>query len=163
MSLYRGDKTKRSFESRLEQVYFEPNTGCWLWPSYVNDLGYGFTIYGGKRMTAHRASYSHHFGPIPEGMGILHSCDVPSCINPKHLRPGTQKENASDALSRGRTARGSRLPQTKLTDAQRVAISRDIRSSYVIAKDYGVTEATIRRTKKSIEGSLWFHPSRVRN
>jgi len=51
---------------------------------------------------------------VPEGMFVCHRCDNPPCCNPHHLYVGTAKQNSGDALKRGRTARGNRLPQTKL-------------------------------------------------
>lgn len=31
----------------------------------------------------------------------LHSCDRPACWNPKHLRPGTTRDNVMDAIRKG--------------------------------------------------------------
>lgn len=41
-------------------------------------------------------------GPIPEGMQVLHRCDVPYCVNPEHLFLGTDKENHRDKTAKGR-------------------------------------------------------------
>jgi len=32
----------------------------------------------------------------------LHSCDRPACWNPRHLRPGTNRDNVLDAAAKGR-------------------------------------------------------------
>ena len=35
---------------------------------------------------------------VPDDMFVLHSCDEPECINPKHLSIGTPKENTQDMI-----------------------------------------------------------------
>ena len=51
-------------------------------------------------------------GPIPDGLLVLHSCDNPSCVNPDHLRVGTQAENIQDRDAKGRTHRKKNLIST---------------------------------------------------
>ena len=53
---------------------------CWLWSGATRkSSGYG-AIGDGKRpksmLYAHRVSWELHNGPIPEGLGVLHKCDV---------------------------------------------------------------------------------------
>ncbi len=83
----------------------EPNTGCWLWMGSVRHPGYGrFSI---KRVpvSAHRYSYEQHKGPIPEGLVLDHLCRQPSCVNPDHLEPVTNRENVLRGLSATRIGR----------------------------------------------------------
>lgn len=84
----------------------EPNTGCWLWMGACNSFGHGHyhTYVDGKKrnMNAHRYSWTIHRGPIPEGMCVCHSCDVPQCVNPDHLFLGTDKDNMVDRDRKGR-------------------------------------------------------------
>jgi DNA invertase Pin-like site-specific DNA recombinase len=44
----------------------------------------------------------------------MHICDRPGCINPKHLKIGTQKDNMADAAKKGRMAFGVRSGKAKL-------------------------------------------------
>ena len=53
-------------------------------------------------MNAHRFSYVLHNGPVPEDMVVMHLCDTPLCVNPEHLRLGTQKDNLQDMYSKRR-------------------------------------------------------------
>ena len=85
-----------------DNVYFEPNTGCWLWAGRLVE-GYGiFTLNHRDNQLAHRASYEHFVGPIPQGLFVLHKCDVRSCINPDHLFIGTHADNMADMKRKGR-------------------------------------------------------------
>ncbi len=74
--------------------------GCWIWTGtkVKKPNGYyGHIVMGrtGSRKTkkAHRVSYEHFVGPIPEGMELDHLCHNTLCINPEHLEPVTHAEN----------------------------------------------------------------------
>ena len=76
---------------------------CWLWQGARHPDGYGRV--GGQQ--AHRVALSLDLGrPIREGMCVLHSCDNRPCVNPMHLREGTNAENVQDRVRRNRSARG---------------------------------------------------------
>jgi hypothetical protein len=87
----------------------DKTNGCWNWipksgkigPLRNQEYGY-FHIGGGKYVRAHRFAYELANGPIPSGLLVLHSCDNQRCVNPAHLRAGTQGENAREAVERGR-------------------------------------------------------------
>lgn len=108
--------------------------GCWLWTAWTNNNGYG-TFGGGQgkmRVYAHRFSYELHKGEIPKGLHVLHSCDVPACVNPDHLRAGTALDNLGEAAAKGRVAHGERNGHAKLT-AQQVA---EIRARSMAGQSY---------------------------
>ena len=81
---------------------------CWEWQGW-RVRGYGkvrptspakrreFAILG-----AHRVSWELTNGPIPPGMLVLHTCDNPACVCPKHLFLGTDQDNVSDKENKGR-------------------------------------------------------------
>lgn len=71
---------------------------CWIWTGGTNGNGYGvyFTISDAipeAPSYVHRIAYWFAHGPIPEGMEIDHRCHVLLCVNPKHLRETTIKQN----------------------------------------------------------------------
>jgi hypothetical protein len=79
-----------------------PNGECWIWIGATDSKGYGSTHIRKKTTSAHRASYIHTFGSIPDGMQLCHRCDTPLCVNPSHLFPGTQQDNINDMMKKGR-------------------------------------------------------------
>lgn len=96
------DTDIRRFMSKIPE---RPDGRCWLWQSYKDTCGYGKFKINGKHHMAHRLSYSHFMGPIPDWATVIrHCCDNPSCVNPAHLLPGTQKDNVADREMRGRGA-----------------------------------------------------------
>lgn len=66
---------------------------CWLWAGALS-TGYGSFRADDRSVYAHRWSYEYHVGPIPNGMQIDHLCRNRSCVNPGHLEPVTNAENA---------------------------------------------------------------------
>jgi hypothetical protein len=90
-----------------ERCIPEPNSGCWLWLGSTDKLGYGKVNVGGHYL-AHRLAYADTVGPIPDGMLVLHRCDMPSCVNPEHLYVGDDQDNMDDMVERGRGNSGWR-------------------------------------------------------
>lgn len=77
---------------------------CWDWTAYTDPAGYGrFKVPDGDRtMLAHRYSFILHNGPIHRKWMVLHSCDRPCCVNPRHLRAGDNGDNVRDMVLRDR-------------------------------------------------------------
>jgi hypothetical protein len=135
-----------------EKVVKADGDGCWDWNGSKDGHGYG-RIMSPREMgprqplLASRVSWEIHNGPIPEGMHVLHHCDQPSCCRPDHLFLGDQITNMADCAAKGRTTRGERSTNSKLTDAQAIKIREDFverREPFaVIARRHGVSNGVI--------------------
>jgi len=133
---------------QFEQKIIKDANGCWLWSGAKHVYGYGHLRKDGKLLKTHRVAWEMYRGAIPDGLCILHKCDVPACINPDHLFLGTKTDNNRDRIAKGRTAFGERIATTKLTDDQARAILIDPRTHRAIAADYGVAHTQIGRIKR---------------
>lgn len=147
-------------ERMLANVEIITETGCWIFMGGLSE-GYGIVSMPGERGTAperaHRLSYEHFNGPIPEGLFVCHRCDIRCCCNPHHLFPGTQHVNNTDMANKGRSSRGEDRPTAKLTEE----IVRTMRARHAsgesisnIARLTGVSVSTAR---KAIRGLKWRH------
>lgn len=77
----------------------EPAVGdCVEWAGLRFRDGYGRV--GSKQ--AHRVAWEQTYGPIPEGLFVLHRCDNRPCVNPEHLFLGTNTDNMQDMVAKGR-------------------------------------------------------------
>lgn len=80
---------------------------CWPWTGGAGASGHGRFLLQGVLYSPHRLICHLHVGSLNGGEGYhgkvaMHTCDNPRCCNPKHLRVGTQKENAKDMADKGR-------------------------------------------------------------
>lgn len=107
-----GTKGRSELERLFDLIFFEPNTGCWIWGGNWDRFGYGRTSIncGHSRFKfAHRVAYELLVGPIPNNLPLDHKCRVHCCVNPAHLEPVTHKENVrrgivSELVSKRRRA-----------------------------------------------------------
>lgn len=71
---------------------------CWEWDAHKSHNGY--------------AKLGHHYVTRillglqkDDGIVARHTCDNPSCVNPAHVVVGSQKDNLTDMVVRGRSNR----------------------------------------------------------
>lgn len=109
-------------------------SGCLNWQGWKNPKGYGCISrrIEGKlvRIYAHRIVMATLIGEnfLYSGLLACHSCDNPSCINPKHLFVGTHRDNTLDMIKKKRhnpwDRRGEVNPKARLTEKQVIKIRK---------------------------------------
>ena len=139
-----------------------PWSGCHIWLGGLDKDGYGQAHMNNRNIRAHRLSFLLANGSIPNGAVIMHTCDTPSCVNPDHLRAGSNQDNFADMIQKNRhrvisgemhymhknpAARsGENCPSSKLTP-QALTEIRELLNAGVtqskIAKLHGVSRTCI--------------------
>lgn len=154
------DKELASFWKRVKKT-----SQCWCWVGVLDRQGYGRMMFRrlGKRYRAHRLSYFLFFGTIPKDLCVLHRCDNPSCVNPRHLFLGTCQDNSRDMVAKGRQVKGEMINHAKLTAKEVLEIRRryaprdQINSQCALAREFGVSSNLV---YKIVHNRNWKHLDR---
>ena len=144
----------------IEQRLFakvEKTDTCWLWKGSRTGIGHGVIgvgVRGKGTVLVHRVSWELANGKVPDGMCVLHKCDVPNCVNPSHLWLGTYYDNNHDMWLKGRHRYGAigkrgrdsilakwtaeQIEEMRILGAKRGQKAR-------VAKMFGASVETVRR------------------
>ena len=121
--------------------------GCLIWQACVGGNGYGQLRVNGRLVYAHRHAWEQAFGPVPDGLHVLHRCDVRRCVEPSHLFLGTNQDNIADKLQKNRGSRGENHNMAKLSAAQvsdiRKRLAAGDESQAEIAASHGVSQPLV--------------------
>lgn len=148
-----------SLDERLRNIgWTVDERGCWNWLGSIQNRGdgYGTLQINGSSTKAHRISYTAWVGPIPDGLFVLHSCDNKRCINPDHLRVGTQADNMRDVSERGNREwhGGDRHPRNIFRGYERALMAAQYMLGGIsrgsLAKEYRVSRSTVDRSLQRV-------------
>jgi hypothetical protein len=134
-----------TFWSRVQKA--EPQR-CWNWLAGRDPNGYGNFSMGGLSYRVHRFSWELAHGAIGDRtIYVCHRCDNPSCVNPKHLFLGTNRDNIRDSVKKLRRRQGglhhnAKLDGSKVREIRRLLAGGD-HSQRTIGRMFGVARGTI--------------------
>lgn len=148
-----GQKGIDYLEKRIQRV---TESGCWIWEKCVDREGYGRSTFNCKKTRMNRLAWMSYKGPIPDGLCVLHRCDVRECVNPDHLFLGTIDDNNKDMhrKKRNNQCKGEDQGGSILTEEQVIFAFNDPRSSYEVGRLLGVSYSTIGDIRR---GRNWKH------
>ncbi len=133
--------------SERERKFIKNTRGCHICVSHgKNSEKYINTSREGKKIGMHRLVFFETHGYLPQV--VMHSCDNPKCINPKHLVAGTFKKNSEDMVKKKRQAYGiNNGGGTKLNDRKAKKIKELLKEGKLslekIGRRFGVSKRTI--------------------
>ena len=120
-----------------------PESGCFIFTGATEKFGYGkMATRAGHIERTHRIAWMLEHGEIPNGMCVLHRCDVPSCCNINHLFLGNKDDNNKDKMKKLRASK-------KLTKDKIYEIRNDTRFLKYISFDYGISESMVSMIKNN--------------
>ncbi len=151
--MYDESVTKR-FNKKVDK-----NGDCWVWLGYKEreksrGNNHGKIRIGGKSLCVHRVAWIIANGEIENGLHVLHKCNNPPCVNPKHLYLGTHKENMRDMVLDGRSAWKNipreKHPRAKVSEAQLKQIIElsDSMGNVALSKMFNIDRGTVWRLLK---------------
>ena len=153
-----GGLTKGAAQAFVSAVLAAPPMdACIPWPYGGNRVGYGRINVAGRVRTAPQFVLESRVGPRPSPRHLTrHSCGNKLCVNPKHLRWATQKENMADCVAHGTHNRGERCGAAKLriADVRFIRTQRGRVRQVDLARRFGVSRAAIGSIH---QGRNWRH------
>lgn len=114
--------------------------GCWIWKGKFFNSGRAKITFGKRNHLVSRLIYVLKYNKLIHGLKVCHSCDNPACVNPLHMFIGTNQDNSSDMVAKGRQAKGEANGGCKLTEAQVLSLRKEFSS--------GATRASLARKYK---------------
>lgn len=122
---------------------------CWEWQQNLSAGGYGRVSVEGRTWLAHRYMFYRTHGYLPEV--VMHVCDNPPCVNPNHLKGGTQIDNIKDMITKGRgnykPPKGQDHGMAKVTDEEvleiKEAYSEGLLTQKMLGDIYGISDSQV--------------------
>ena len=150
------DHGKRPVKDRVLEC-IDKSGDCWIWTGYKDPNGYGRLNIDLKPRLVHRLMMELEGHQLTPSQYVCHKCDNPSCVNPDHLFVGTAADNSADMAAKGRSCRGEKQGQSKLTENEVLDIRKRYEGGEVqskIAKEYGLHQVTV---SEIVTRKIWKH------
>lgn len=138
--------------------YVDKTDYCWNWTGAKHKFGYGAFNVQGKVYTGHTYSWLLTHGVLPpKGKEIMHICDNPACVNPAHLKLGTQAENMLDCYLKNRHSKGESKSKLKEIEVRAIRMLHASHSGYSARKLSKIFNISQGHTSAIISRRTWKH------
>ncbi|MFB7677867.1 hypothetical protein ACFC26_41355 [Kitasatospora purpeofusca] len=132
---------RRRYEAKVDRRRDED---CHYWLGAISSSGHGKLKAGktdagaARTVSAHVLGYAiEHGAQAVTGVEVIrHTCDSPSCCNPRHWMPGTRQDNVLDYASRS-TIAGNALDDVRGAAGRARAIRDAILAARAADADVG--------------------------
>jgi len=131
----------------------EDSKGCFIPTNYKVTKGKYISIKRSGFCKLHRYIYwyfnaitiSYVWLKANKNKVVMHTCDNPNCVNPKHLMLGTQIDNINDRKIKGRCASRTNNGNAKLSemDVKTIREYKSKRTYRQLCEFFGVDRTTI--------------------
>lgn len=143
-------------ENFFTKIHVIPG-GCWNWTGAFHQKGYGSFKFMGKVWRVTRLMHEHYFHTrLTQSHIVRHTCSNKTCVNPRHLVAGTEKQLSTDPrlkhLERG--SRGEKHHSSVLNPEAIRVIRSSKRAAKFMADVYGVSKTTIYNVRNKV---IWKH------
>lgn len=120
---------------------------CILWPYGTDANGYAQLVTHDElsNYVHRRLCHLKHGAPPTPGHQAAHSCGNGhlGCVNWKHVRWATRKENEADKLAHGTRQAGAKHVHSRLSENDVLAIRASTATQTALARAYGVDQSQI--------------------
>jgi hypothetical protein len=139
----------------IEQNKSHNGSECLIWPFSRTASGYGqFKVRRRSTLASREMCRAAHGNPPSPDYQAAHSCGNGhmGCVNPKHLRWATPKDNTAERFEHGTVPLGEKHPNAKLTAADVTQIREASGTQVEIAERFGIARQTVGKIKR---GFAW--------
>ncbi|WP_237173042.1 HNH endonuclease [Paracandidimonas lactea] len=138
------------------KVHRDNEPACWEWRAHKNSFGYGKFFLNGMIVYAHRFACALRGDDITRKI-VMHTCDNPSCVNPRHLVAATQKENVVDMFDKGREGRfrGGAYCSASVSAEKIAGMRKAYRDNGSIRETARLFDVSYDIARQSIRGVTW--------
>ena len=149
-AMRRPPPTLSDIQSR---TVLDPVTKCWNW-TRATACGYGVIKTQQRQYKVSRYVFSLVNGSIPSGTVVRHKCDNRLCCNPDHLELGSYQDNTNDMVLRGRSKRGIKHHNTRLSEDDVIEILTSNLPQKVFVDKFDIGPQHV---SNIVKGKTWVH------